>query len=195
MSDLRCAERGGDQRSNAPLPVGPSNEGPTHSAFRASELLQDGPRALKAEADTEAPSCGDGDERRLPCVVTAAICDCRRHLFTRSTHALLEGCNECWVRCGIRHLLSVAVFLRAVPQSSPWQGSIDPVHNRLAAAVYLATALTLARQSVVLPQARRPEPLSPTQRASRVVVATVAAVDLLLTPCRAHSRVSLALAP
>ena len=194
MSDPACAERGGYQGTDTPFPIGPRNEGAAHGAFRAPELLQDGARALKSEADAEAPSCGDGDERRLPCVVTAAICDCRRHLFTRSTHALLEGCNECWVRCGIRHLLSVAVFLRAVPQSSPWQGSIDPVHNRLAAAVYLATALTIGRQSAVLPQARRPEPLSPTQRASRVVVATAAAADLLLTPCRAHLRVSLALA-
>ena len=30
---------------------------------------------------------------------------------------LFEGCDECWVRSGVRHLLSVAVFLQAVPQS------------------------------------------------------------------------------
>ena len=195
VSDPRGAKGGGDQRADTPLPIGPSNEGAAHGAFRAPELLKNGARALKSKADAEAPSCGDCDERRLPCVVAAAACDRRSHLFTRTTHPLFEGCDECWVRCGVRHLLSVAVFLQAVPQSSPWQGSIDPVHNRLAAAVYLATALTLGRQSVVLPQVRRPEPLSPTQRASRVVVATVAVVDLLLTPCRAHSRVSLALAP
>ena len=188
VSDPSGAQGGGDQRADTPLPIGPSNEGAAHGAFRAPELLKNGARALKSKADAEAPSCGDCDERRLPCVVAAAACDCRSHLFTRTTHPLLEGCDECWVRCGVRHLLSVAVFLQAVPQSSPWQGSIDPVHNRLAAAVYLATALTLVRQSVASPQVRQLEPPSPTQRVNRVVVATVAAavVDLLRAQSRAH---------
>ena len=117
MSDPTCAERGRDQRANTPLPVGPSNESAAHGAFRAPELLQDGARALKSEADAEAASCGDGDKRRLPCVVAAAVCDRRSDLLTRSTNAFFERCDECWVRCGVRHLLSVAVFLQAVPQS------------------------------------------------------------------------------
>ncbi len=117
VSDPSGAQGGGDQRADTPLPIGPRNECAAHGAFGASELLQDGARALKSEPDAEAPPCGNGDERRLPCVVAVAACDRRGHLFTRTTHALLEGCDECWVRCGIRHLLSVAVFLQAVPQS------------------------------------------------------------------------------
>ena len=117
MSDPACAERGRDQRANTPLPIGPSNESAPHGAFRAPEFLEDGARALKPKADAEAASCGDGDERRLPRVVAAVICDRRSDLFTRSTNALFERCDECWVRCGVRHLLSVAVFLQAVPQS------------------------------------------------------------------------------
>ena len=133
--------------------------------------------ALKPESDAEAATRADCNLCRRPRLWAATLCDRGTHALACRLNLAPQRINNGGLGRKLWHLLSVAVNLLCVPQSGTWQGSIDPDRNRHGAAVYSATAVTVAaapaNQSDVLIQRHQRAPQSPTHHNAHPSVAAI----------------------